>query len=1129
MSDKKLNKVSYMSVALPLLIFLLMLALLKLVVNSVNVVSQTNKENFVYTVKIRNSINEMDSIINRAGINLYSFVYAVSQTYEDDKLYNQEYNVKYLKFIDVLVKSTLVSSPGVNGAWFQLNVDIPFSENMYLWYGYKDGQLIRYIIDKDRKLNPKEDAYYYETVANKKLTWSDIYTDADNGVKMISICIPVYKSGKLIGVSGIDISIENLQNALKNMQKVFENSEVFLVNDKNEVLLSQYAPNEADTNDAEKFIPLFKNTQKFFNNKQEKLIEYNDNGVRKTAIMLELSNKYNVVITFPNRSVFKGFNELFAAIYLVFLILAILAIFAYINKKSLIQSNLYLQAEKDKIRTIFEASPTMILVKDLNGTYIDCNDLFLDFMGMSRDKLIGKSDKDFYTKEEVEEMQLNEMIAVRSGRMVIAESAYYDEIGEKFHVEKYIAPLKNHKDEVFCLFILSIDVTKKKQEQDLLLEAKEAAEKATQLKSSFLANMSHEIRTPMNGVLGFIQLLKETNPTEEQAEFIDAAEKSSELFLAVINDILDFSKIEAGKLQIETISFDIRSVVEDVTIMGTTLAESKNLDVNSLICSDVPRRIFGDPARLKQILTNLVGNAIKFTHQGEVVIYVKMISTEDNITNLRFEVKDTGIGIEEEKLAIIFDPFMQNDISTTRKYGGTGLGLAICKKLIDIKGGEISVESKIGEGSTFIVDLPFAIDNSETDEKNYLLSSLDGVKILVIDRNPTDQKIIRYYLNEANCIIYEATNPVNALSILTAKNINIDVVIIEHKIQTDSNISNIIKSDTRWKNIPLVLYTSYANKIDFLKVEESDFKGYLTKPIKKKDLVETILNAISYDDNNTIDTLLQPNLIQKFDSSAKILVVEDSDLNCKLISKILENHGLSYDLVYNGAEAVGAFKNYDYDAILMDCQMPILNGYDATKQIRALESGSEHVPIIAMTANALAKDEVECLEAGMDDYISKPIKIEKLFEILSKYINIETAPTGELENEAKIEDEVKVDVNVEHFEISNIVKGMTDSLGLTQDEAIQFLIEYLGFIPEVMNDISVAVENNDFESLKLLGHKLKGASANLRIDKIATLAAELEKEAPSNNIKICSEIVAKIKHCFDIFDVSFNNSPFAAK
>lgn len=1127
MSDKKSQNFTYMSVALPILIFLLMMALLKLVVNSVNVVSQTNKDNFIYTVKMRNSIAEIDSIINRVGINLSSFVYAISQTYEDDKLYNLNYNVKYLRFMDVLVKSTLVNSPGVNGAWFQLNVDIPFSEDMYLWYGYKDGRLIRYKIDKYRKLNPKEDSYYFETVANKKITWSDIYTDADNGVKMVSICMPIYKNDKLIGVAGIDISIENLQTALKNMQKVFDKSEVFLLNDKKQVILSQLAPGETDTNDAENFLPLFYSPRNIFNQKQEKLVEYSDNGVSKTAIMLDLSNKYNVVLTFPNRDVFKGFNELFAAIYLVFLILAVLAIFAYINKKNLIQSNLDLQAEKDKIRTIFEASPTMILVKDLNGKYIDCNDLFLGFVGMTRDKLIGKSDKDFYTQDEVDEMQLNEMIAIKSGRMVIAESAYYDEIGEKFFVEKYIAPLKNHRNEVFCLFILSIDITKKKQEQELLMAAKEAAEKATQLKSSFLANMSHEIRTPMNGVLGFIQLLKETNPTEEQAEFIDAAEKSSELFLAVINDILDFSKIEAGKLQIERISFDIRSVVEDMTIMGTTIAESKNLDVNSLICSDVPRKIFGDPARLKQILSNLIGNAIKFTHQGEVVIYVKLVSTENNVANIRFEVKDTGIGIEDDKINIIFNPFTQNDASTTRKYGGTGLGLAICKKLVDLKGGDIRVESKIGEGSTFIVDLPFEIDTSESEEKNNLISSLDGLKILIIDRNPTDQKIIRYYLNEANCIIYEATNPVNALSILTAKNINIDVVLVEHKIQNESNISSIIKSDSRWKNIPLVLYTSYASKIDLLKLEQSDFKGYLTKPIKKMDLIETLSNLINDDYSNPADAFLQKNSIQKFDSSAKLLVVEDSDLNCKLISKILENHGLAYDLVYNGAEAVGAFKNYDYDVILMDCQMPILNGYEATKEIRALESGSQHVPIIAMTANALARDEIKCLEVGMDDYISKPIKIDKLFKILSKYLSVESNLVSEANDNVLTVDDAQA--GGEHFEISSIVKGMTDSLGLSQDDAIQFLIEYLGFIPEINKEINVAVESKDFESLRLLGHKLKGASANLRINKIAALASELENEAPNKDIKKCSEIVAKIKRCFDIFDVSFSNSPFSTK
>lgn len=1127
MLKNKNNDVKYIQFAIPILIILLIMAMFEFVIKSVNVVSNTNGENFAYAIKIRDTIEEIDKIVERSEVNILTLTDTISETYDISKLNDFAYNKEYINKIDANVKSALINSPGINGVWFQLNIDIPFSNMIYDWQGFQNGKLVRFTKYDDRRLNPEDDKYYFETVKNKALTWSDVYTDMDNGVKMISICVPIYKYNKLIGVAGIDISIENLQQALKNMQSVFANSEIFLLDSNNRLVISQLLENEEGINDPYLFLPLFKKSSILKGNSPTKMIEFMDDGIHKTAIMVGLSNKYNIVVTFPNSEVFKGFNQLFVAIYFVFFVLALLAILAYFNKKNILKINKDLVIEKYKLRTIFDSSPNIVLIKDLNGVYIDCNTKFLEVMNIKKYDLIGKKDEDLFPPELVKDILLNDMIATKSGKTVVAESTYIDGYGNNMIVEKYIVPLHDTNGEVFCLFILALDITSKKHEQELLLKAKDDAEKAAEIKSNFLANMSHEIRTPMNGVIGFIQLLKETNLTDEQIELISAAENASDLFLSVINDILDFSKIEADKLKLENVSFDIRTVVEDVTIMGTTLAEEKNVDVNSLICSDIPRKVFGDPARLKQILTNLVGNAIKFTHQGEVIIYVKLIAHKENIAKIRFEVKDTGIGISKDKLDLIFDPFTQSDSSTTRKYGGSGLGLAICKKIIDMKGGTINVESELGKGSTFFVDLSFNVDMQATDEYKNSVQLIDGAKILVVDRNATDQKIIRYYLNESNCVIYEATNPVNAISILSAANIDISIILIDHKIQNETNFSSIIRRNNNWKDIPLVLYTSFAHKKYFNKVDDNEFKGYLRKPIKKHDLIETISNILNDNHDSTIDSFLKNKSIKKFDSNAKVLVVEDSDLNCKLIAKILEKHGLSFDIVNNGMDAIDAFRKNAYDVILMDCQMPILNGYEATKQIREIEGNTSHIPIIAITANALAKDEIKCHDFGMDDYVSKPIKIDSLLKILSKYLeppendNFSESIVGEIDKEDFFKNK--------NFVIDDIVKNMVEELGVDEDDAVQFLIQYIEFIPEIVSDFDLAVEKGDFVDLKAISHKLKGASANLRITKIAKLAAELESIALSSDVQSCINIIDEIKSSFDEFDETFKNSRYAVK
>lgn len=1113
----KFKHTKYLNFAIPILVLLLLVQFLIFVISSVKIVSETNKNNFVYTIRVRNAIEEIDKILERAEVNLSLEGNVISQTYNIDKINSEEYNLDYLNKIDVLIKSALINAPGVTGTWFQLNTDVPFSRYIYSWYELRDRKFVklRQLDEKsqnERVLTPEDDPYYFEAVKNKKTTWSDIYTDADTNEKMISISKPVYQNTKLIGVVGVDVSIQNLLNALSNMQREFIGAEIFLLDNKGNILLSKLSKDHKIISNSYIFKELiFKQDQK-----QDTMIEYFDEGKNKTAIMLQLSNKYDIVITFEDKQIYDGFDRLFKTIYFIFMILFSLIVLFFINKTKLAKINEKLEDETSKLRAIIDSSPNGILIKNLNGVYTDCNNKFIESVGIKKEDIIGKNDYDIFTNpDEINEILQNENIVKSELETVSREILYQNKNGENIYLEKQTIPLLNDKKELIGILINASDITKQKHEQEILQKAKDEAEKSTVIKSNFLANMSHEIRTPLNGVLGFIQLLKDTNLNEEQEEFVNDAQKSSELLLDIINDILDFSKIEADKLKMDNISFDVRSLVEDATLMATSNALSKGLEINSLICSDVPQKVFGDPGRVKQILNNLISNAIKFTHDGEVVIYVKNIHQEKDIATISFEVKDSGIGIEDENQKLIFEEFTQADASMTRKYGGTGLGLAICKKLVVMMGGEIHLESALNEGSTFTFTIPFKIDRNVDQEINFSLNVLNGTKILVVNDNQTDLKIFRYYLSEINCIILEAHSQQEALSILKQNN-NISAVLIDYKIQNagDKELSQIIKDNEELKHIPLIICTALAKRGDSAAAKEKGFNGYITKPIKKNELIETIATAINFKDSQP--KLVTKHLINeiKFNQKAKVLVVEDSEINCKLILKILKNHGLVCDLAVNGKEAVEAYKANKYDLILMDCQMPVMNGYEATEKIRAIErENGGHTPIIALTANALSKDEDKCYSVGMNDYISKPIIIENILEKIKKYISLEE------NSEQKETEQKQTETNSEFENIEKIINSMSKELAFSKNEAIQLFIQYLELLPTSIVELESAINEENFEQVRKSAHKLKGSSASLRIEKIAQLCLEIEKEALEQNKDTSLNLIKEVKNQYDSLNI----------
>ncbi len=647
------------------------------------------------------------------------------------------------------------------------------------------------------------------------------------------------------------------------------------------------------------------------------------------------------------------------------------------------------------------------------------------------------------------------------------------------------------------------DITEKKLIEVELKEARDAAVEPARLKSEFLANMSHEIRTPMNGIIDL---------DAEQREFAETIRTSGDGLLTIINDILDFSKIEAGKLQFDTVDFDLRNAVEGTVELLADRAREKKIEFASFIRSNIPTLLRGDPGRLRQVLTNLTGNALKFTERGEVIVSAEKEFEDDQTVMIRFSVKDTGIGISQETRKKLFQAFTQADGSTTRKYGGTGLGLSISKQLVALMGGQIGVNSEPGKGSTFWFTANFDKQPNSVIASFTETKSLENLRVLVVDDNATNRKILAHQLGSWGMIHDEADSAASALTLLrsaAARGKAYDLAILDLIMpEVDGfELAQRIKADPNTGSPRIVLLTSAGQRGDGTKARQAGIAAYLTKPVRQSHLFDCLTTVINVNPEGPgVTASVAPSSVvtrhsleeARSMSHRLILLAEDNIVNQKVAARQLLKLGYRADVVANGREAIEALSRIPYDLVFMDCQMPEMDGYEAAAEIRRLEGEGKHTPIVAMTAHALDGDRAKCIAAGMDDYITKPVKMERLSEVLEFFFNNGGGQGPVREASAPLVD----------------VARMHEMMGHEVVELSELVSLYLHEMDKNLNYLDAAVSSGKHNEVESIAHNCAGTSANCGMTAVTVPFRELEDAGRAARLEMAPASLAAAHKLF---------------
>lgn len=840
------------------------------------------------------------------------------------------------------------------------------------------------------------------------------------------------------------------------------------------------------------------------------------------------------------------------------------------------EAQIKLNAIHNRYQKIIENTPISMVILDQDFNIRFANIAFLELFKFKKTEIFDHSFLMVVPQVSLALFNKRLIQFLQSDVELPTEMTLEDKLQNQLTVLSNSIKIKDQNDDwQMVMFIL--DISERKYAEELLKEAKEQtdqynqdlselndelsesisranelaikAEAASLAKSEFLANMSHELRTPLNGIVGMLELLLTTRLNSDQLEFAKTANQSAENLLSLINDILDFSKIEAGKLELEYIEFDLRAKVEEVIDVVVLRAQEKKLEFASIISHQIPSRVIGDPNRIRQVLLNLVNNAIKFTETGEVVVKLTLIGIVNNYAEILFEVIDTGIGIPIDRKHRLFQSFSQVDASTTRKYGGTGLGLAICKQLIDAMKGQIGVDSEENKGSNFWfkIALRIGVPIEETTQRE--LEGLRNTHVLIVDDNITNRTVFKEYLRTWGCTFEEAIDGIEALELMN-RTVSIgqpfDVALLDMQMANMDGLSlatNISKS-TELSKTKLVLLTSMGIISNIEQLRQVGFCAYLTKPIKSSQLLSVLL-AINRNEILLPDMELTEHSMHKRIANSqliKCLLVEDNLINQKVATKMLESLGCHVDTAVNGKEALDILDDKSNNIVFMDVQMPVMGGFEATELIREREKTTrQRVPIVAMTAHAMKGDREKCIEVGMDEYISKPVKPFELEKILQSLLNVkfDYYSKDEIQNAVGLNN-ISSKETIRNPELEQVIVTITDkekltSSSLTTDISIfdkeqalnrigddieffkELIVLFIEDIPSQIEKMYALIEAKDYSVLSRAAHTLKGSAANMGANLFSAECYKLETASKKPEGIDLKELVENIVIEFEKF------------